>query len=151
MDPLSLKPALVQLFNTSLTELWLDSNLKEKIVIGKHDLECVGGVREARYREIKNGRYDAVQFYGPSWEKAFTISVLNILKSAGILDQTHGQMKSGKDFFCKHAQFEYQKRKRLGKQIHHQIRDIRSQNSQRSHNQQGYTVPTFNRFDHLNY
>ena len=38
VDPLSLKPALAQLFDYALTEVWMDSPLKHKIVIGKHSM-----------------------------------------------------------------------------------------------------------------
>ena len=44
--------------------------------------------------------------------KAYTISVLNILKSAEILEQMDGQRLSGKDFFSKVVQSDYQKGKR---------------------------------------
>ena len=50
-DPLSLKPALSQMFNNLLTELWMSSPLKDRIVIGSHDIECSGAIRESRYRE----------------------------------------------------------------------------------------------------
>ena len=43
VDPLSLKPALAQLFNNTLTDLWMDSKFKSRIAIGIHNLECSGG------------------------------------------------------------------------------------------------------------
>ena len=40
VDPLGLKPSLSHLFNSTLSELWMKSPLKEKIFIGTHNLEC---------------------------------------------------------------------------------------------------------------
>ena len=164
-DPLSLKPALVLLFNNTLTELWLDSPYKQKIVIGKHNLDCTGGIREARYRDIKNQKFDAVHLFGPSGQKAYTISVLDILKSADILDQTDAQIQSGQEFFRKNCNFEYQKKNRSknnNQRRNHgtaripdsdNVRDIRPKRNHRGKDTpaQRYTVPTSNIFDHLNY
>jgi hypothetical protein len=167
VDPLCLKPALAQLFNNTLGELWLDSRLKDKVVVGVHNLECVGGIREARYRNIKSNKYDGVHLYGPSGRKAYTISVLDILKSADILDQTDGQMTSGKDYYSKHLQFQYQKRKHNGYYGYSKKpnlnratpnsendRDIRPQSYHRGQNtyeHMRYSVPTSNMFEHLNW
>ena len=161
VDPLSLKPAFAQLFNNTLSELWIDSPLKDKVVIGIHNLECVGGIKEARYRDIRNRKYDGVHLYGPSGKKAYTISVLDILKSADILDQTGGQILSGKDFYQKLVQGQYQ----AGKHSTHKApikrahpdsandRDIRPQRYHKVKDtyEQRYTVPTSNLFEHLNW
>ena len=80
-DPQSTKAALAQLYNDTLDQLYLCSSLKNKICIGSHDLECSGGVRYSRYRKI--GKYDGLHFYGSSGRKAYTESVLNILRSIG--------------------------------------------------------------------
>ena len=81
-DPSSLKPALSQLFNDTLTKLWLESPLKHRITLGSHSLECHGGIRESRYRN--GGKFDGIHLYGPSGKKAYTESVLSIIKNAGI-------------------------------------------------------------------
>ena len=81
-DPLSLKASLSQLFNNTLNELHNNSMMKHKIFIGKHDLECVGSVRAARYIDVKTGKFDGVHLYGRLGTKAYTNSVLNILKAA---------------------------------------------------------------------
>ena len=94
VDPLSLKPALAVLFNNTLVGAWIDSPLKERISIGAHSLECAGGVQEARYWDMKTNKYDGVHLYGPSGRKACTISVLNILRVAGILDVLKEQFSS---------------------------------------------------------
>ena len=163
VDPLSLKPALAQLFNRTLVDLWIDSPLKDKVVIGIHNLECVGGIKEARYRDNRNRKYDGVHLYGPSGRKAYTISVLDILKSADILDQTDGQMLSGKSFYSNLVQVQYQK----GRHTRHNYkssmdraqpdsandRDIRPQRYHKVKVTYGerYSMPTSNLFEHLNW
>ena len=47
-DPSSLKPVLSQLFNISFTDLWMTSQLKDKIFVGSHNIDCTGSIREAR-------------------------------------------------------------------------------------------------------
>ena len=42
VDPLSVKPTLANLANTTLGQLWLNSPLKDKIFIGQHSLESSG-------------------------------------------------------------------------------------------------------------
>ena len=42
-DPRALKPILAHMFNNTLRELWLNSSTKDKVTIGLHNLECVGG------------------------------------------------------------------------------------------------------------
>ena len=85
LDPLQIKPALSDIFNNKLTDLWMKSSLKSKIHVGSHNIECTGGIREARYRCTLSGRYDGVHLYGPSGMKAYTNSVLEILKRASII------------------------------------------------------------------
>ena len=66
VDPLSLKPVLALLFNNTLTEFWAESKFRAKLAIGSHTLNCSGGVKEARYRDIKHKKYDGLHLYGPS-------------------------------------------------------------------------------------
>ena len=157
VDPLSLKPVLAHLFNQTLAELWLDSPLKDRVVLGIHNLECTGGIREARYRDLKNRKYDGVHMYGPSGKKAYTISVLDIMKSADIIAQVDMRM-SAKHFYRKQIQFQFQKRRQNQKSRANRTRtlndrDVRPQSSNRRQdmNQQRYSVPTSNMFDHLNW
>ena len=110
-DPLSLKPVLADIFNQTLAELWLNSQFNDNVAIVIHKLECTGGIREARYRDIRSQKYDGVHLYGPSGRKAYTISVRDILKSADIVEQTDGQILSGQEFFRNLCQFQYQKKK----------------------------------------
>ena len=82
VDPLSLKPALVKLSNTTLYQLWLDSPHKDKIFIGEHRLECSDSTQLFRYTDERTGKYDGLHFYGSSGKKAYTESVLSVLKKA---------------------------------------------------------------------
>ena len=51
VDPLSLKPALSQLFNNTKIELWMNSHQKkEEIFIGSDNIDCSGATQSARYR-----------------------------------------------------------------------------------------------------
>ena len=123
-------------------------------------------VKEARFRDMRNRKYDGLHMYGPSGKKAYTISVLNILKSAGIFKQMDGQTAG--DYYRKLLNFEYQKRKT---NMHHRtpraMRDADNdidmrktrQSSQKKQNKQTeasnthghrYAVPTSNLFEHLN-
>ena len=43
-DLLCLKPALSDLFNNVLTEQWMSSLLKNKILVGNHNIECSGAI-----------------------------------------------------------------------------------------------------------
>ena len=167
VDPLSLKPALAVLFNNTLVGAWIDSPLKERISIGAHSLECAGGVQEARYWDMKTNKYDGVHLYGPSGRKAYTISVLNILRVAGILDVLKEQFSSANQFYSNIVQLRYQNGKQSNNEMPRHTaekdtdmrpmkskdaandRDIRKQNHQKSYRYE-YPVPTFNRFDHLN-
>ena len=84
VDPMGLKPTLSLLFNNTLTTLWMDSAFKNKIFVGNHDIECTGAIKESRYRQTKTGKYDGIHLYGSSGRKAFTLSVLRILKAADL-------------------------------------------------------------------
>ena len=164
-DPLALKPVLADLFNQTLGESWLGSNLKDKIVIGVHNMECTGGIKEARYRDTKNNKYDGVHLFGPSGKKTYTISVLDILLGAGIADHRNGQIISGQDYYSQYSHFQYQKKKnvrinrdRVIRPQRNQYRandyssnynDVRTMSNQQQQNR--YTVPTSNIFDHLNW
>ena len=86
-NPPGLKPYLSQLFNEHLDQL-CNSAQNSKIMVGNHDLECHGGVFEARYRDNQSNRFDGVHLYGPSGMKAYTTSVLNILSSAQLVVKT---------------------------------------------------------------
>ena len=131
-------------------------------MIGNHNLDCSGGVKEARFRDLKNRKYDGLHMYGPSGKKAYTVSVLDILKNAGTV-QMNGQTAT--KFFRSQLKFEHQKRK-TSKQFrasrvqpasandqdirqNNQKKQFRQSEAQQFHGQR-YSVPTSNRFEHLN-
>ena len=103
VDPLSIKPMLSHLFNNTLMELWMNSSLKHKIHVGNHNIDCSGAIQAARYRHTKSGRFDGVHLYGASGNKAYTKSVINILKSAALIS-------SNTDFHMSCPQYKYQNR-----------------------------------------
>ena len=136
VDPLGLKPSLALLFNNTITGLWMDSANKDQIFIGEHSIDCTGAIRESRYRQTKTGRYDGIHLYGSSGRKAFTLSVLNILKAANVTASDH-------DYHQSCAQFKYQHRRGKSQQsVNHNGRKFRNR-------QQPFTVPTQNRFSGL--
>ena len=89
VDPLQLKPALSQLFNTMLTELWIKSPHKDKIHIGSHNMDCTGSIRTSRYKDIRTGKFDGIHLFGSSGSKFYTLSILNILQSVGLTSEEH--------------------------------------------------------------
>ena len=101
VDPMGMKPTLALLFNNNITSLWMDSADKEKIFIGNHNIECTGAIKESRYRHTKSGKYDGIHLYGSSGRKAYTLSVLSILKAANVISSEH-------DYHQSCAQFKYQ-------------------------------------------
>jgi hypothetical protein len=132
-DPLQIKAALSQIFNTVLADLWIKSPHKNKIFVGSHNIECIGAIREARYKCTKSRKFDGVHLYGSTGMKAYTNSVMQILKCAGLISAD-----------CPPCpQFQYQDRKQrisCPRQCYSQTqdKDIRRENA--------YTVPTQNRF-----
>ena len=85
VDPLSVKPAMAYIFNNTIMDLWMNSHMKDRMFVGTHNIDCSGSIRSARYRHTKTGRFDGVHLYGSSGGKAYTKSVLNILRSAELI------------------------------------------------------------------
>ena len=83
-DPHHVKPNLAKLANIHLGQLWLNSSLKEKIIIGRHSLESsgVGAAHFRRYQNSFTGRYDGVHLYGQTGHTDYTNSVKTILSLA---------------------------------------------------------------------
>jgi hypothetical protein len=136
VDPMGLKPTLSLLFNNTITNLWMDSADKDRIFIGNHNIECTGAIKESRYRHTKTGKYDGIHMYGSSGMKAFTLSVLNILKEDSITSSENDYHKS-----C--AQFKYQNRRnrQSGQSVKPSNRKV--------NNKQVPSFPTYNRFARL--
>ena len=84
-DPHSLKASLSKLYNDTLVQNWLESNLKDRILIGNHDLDCQGAVLNSRYRNLQKNLYDGVHMYGSSGKKAYAESILNILRKVELV------------------------------------------------------------------
>ena len=135
VDPLGLKPSLSLLFNNTLSNLWLESPMKDKLFVGDHNIECSGAIREARYRHTKTGRFDGIHLYGSSGRKAYTNSVLDILRRANV---------TSPDFHGPCEQFRYQTRQTRTNNI--QAGRVRQRQPVR---QSVFTVPTYNRFETL--
>ena len=70
-----------------MTDLWLASFSRQSIIVGSHNIECSGGIRESRYRNIQTCVFDGIYLHGSSGRKAYTHSVLNILKVAGLTEK----------------------------------------------------------------
>ena len=141
VDPLCIKPALSLLYNNTLTDLWMTSDYKDKIIIGNHNIDCTGAIREARYRQTKSNKFDGIHLYGSSGRKAYTLSVLNILRAAQLTSPEDNYHQS-----C--AQHNYQERQTRFRQAGRQggqkyrSKNVHSQNA-------GYNLPTQNRYDSL--
>ena len=80
-DPTSLKSTLARVANATLSELWENSPLKDKICIGRHSLESsgAGAVHFERYENNFTGKYDGVHLYGLTGANDYTNSVKSIL------------------------------------------------------------------------
>ena len=134
-DPASIKAALAQIFNETLVQLWLNSPLKDNITIGTHNLECHGGIRDMRYRQ--GGKYDGLHFWGPSGNKSYTESVLEIFRNDGLI-------KSSPPRYYRH----YHKTEPQTKpddKYHCPTQDIRQNTDANVASASVYTVPTNNR------
>ena len=87
VDPLSIKAAMSHLFNNTLMNLWINSPMKDKIFVRSHNIDCSGAIQAARYRHTRTGRFDSVHLYGTSGGKAYTQSVINILKTTNLISK----------------------------------------------------------------
>ena len=141
INPLAIKTNLAVLFNNTLTKLWMDSAVKDKIYIGEHNIECTGAIKEAWYRETKTGRYDGVHLYGPSGQKAYTQSVLNILRAANITSEEY-------NFHTSCAQSKYQVVQRSANRGgRYNVQN--NKHSKMPKKLQPFPTPTYNRFSIL--
>ena len=152
-DPHSVKSALSLLYNDTLVQLWLSSPHKNRIVIGSHNLDCVGGVRESRYGS--KSQYDGVHMHGASGKKAYNESVLEIIRDAQLIQkspplyfrrfhkskfQTKPSVQSADEYVCPTQETDW-------------MNDVDIRN--KTYKQRStYSVPTSNRFSNfssLNY
>ena len=154
VDPLSLKPALSQLFNNTLVEEWMSSQYKDRIMIGTHNIECSGAIQQARYRETRTGKFDGIHMFGPSGRKFYTLSVLNIFKNCKFLSAEY-------EYHQHCPQYRYQESQRIQRNKTTSGRTTDRQTSyQKTTNEKTenriltnqipeFTIPTENRFSTL--
>ena len=126
-DPLSIKPELAKYANSVYRQLWFESNLKHKIVVGQHKLECSEKTRFDRFTNRMNGRYDGVHMYGAAGRKAYTDSVLSIF-SSNIAAPRLRPSPADDHSNCPQAKY---------------------MNAQKSQSERRYSVPVQNRFNVL--
>ena len=93
VDPIQLKPALAKLANSTMTQLWIDSPMKDRISIGCHNLEFAG-THDSIFKDKRTNRWDGLHFYGPLGRKTFTKSVLDIIK--GNVQELHKSTSTSK-------------------------------------------------------
>ena len=85
VDPLSIKAVLAHLFNNTQMNLLMNSPMREKIVVGTHNIDCSGAIKAARYRQTQTGRFNGVHLFGSSGSKVYTLNIVNILKAAKVV------------------------------------------------------------------
>ena len=124
----------------------MNSLHKDNIFIGSHNIECTGAIKEASHRETKSGKFDGFHLFGSSGRKAYTLSVLNILKCAK-------ETSSDYEYHQSCAQYRYQSRQaRQQEKVNTQAAGgrIRTYNTGRMDRQQpSFRLPTANRFENL--
>ena len=137
-----LKPYLSKLFNDTIDQLFAkcQAQVKNKVIIGNHNLECSGGIFEARYRNIQSNMFDSIHLYGPSGMKAFTASVLNILSSAQLVQTTPPKY---------YDQFVRKEREQARNQAKHDQQKTEQSRRHNATNDYHYRVPTYNKFADL--
>ena len=115
VDPTSIKSNLARLANATLGGLWLNSPLKDRIVIGHHSLESSGsGAAHLDRYQSRSGKYDGVHLYGKTGIQDYTNSVMTILSMAvprypGPVLAEYGTAQPDDHTSCPQAQ--YQRRK----------------------------------------
>ena len=126
VDPTRLKPRLARLANSTLAQLVLNSGMKNKIILGRHNIDIT--TPSTVYRDDLTGRYDGVHMYGSQGKEIYTRSVERIFRSILPVTATPTQQRPlYSHVTCPQAQ--YQKR-----------RQARAELSQQ------YSVPVNNRF-----
>ena len=82
VDPSGLKSKLAIFANSTLALLLQNSELKDRIVLGKHTLDVANNKTAAMYRDDWSGKFDGVHMYGSYGKQAYTRSVSKIMKSS---------------------------------------------------------------------
>ena len=69
---------MVKYANSTFYQILNSSALKDRIVIGKHNLECSGDIIAASYRDDKNNKYDGVHMNNNFGLRAYKRSVTKL-------------------------------------------------------------------------
>ena len=138
VDPTGIKPKLAHLANATLNDMVNNSGMKDRISIGKLNLNCHGDEVGARYRDSWTGKFDGVHMYSSHGKDVFTRSMLEIFKS--ILPRPHnrGTHSSSSPPPSTHFRSKFQKKQKT---------KMFSQNNQQYEN--AYSVPVRNQFETL--
>ena len=134
VDPTGIKAKLAIFANSTFTQLWHSSHMKDKIVVGRHNLKCKDDMINAWYKDDWSGRFDGVHMYGSHGRNAYTKSVLQIIKYVLCSQQQNISSSSSSHSGCPQTLF--QKAQRQKTSGHKSNRNI-------------YTVPVSNQFDVL--
>ena len=150
-NPPGLKHHLSKLYNDTLDQLFSEHPFKNKMIIGNHNLECSGGVFQARYRNIQSGKFDAVHLFGPSGVKSYTASVLQVLSSANLVKVNPTKYYDQYNHKTSHQAGNQNKQRNRNSEHREQTirRNSRDQNIGTNANSDGayqYEVPTNNRY-----
>ena len=118
-DPVGLKPGLARYANNVLHQLWLDSGMKDEIVVVAAHTTMDTLAHDDLFRNRFNGMYDGIHHFGKSGRKSFSISFGNILKNnlanglknnfANNIKDNQSSSENYHKFLCPQAL--YQKRK----------------------------------------
>ena len=154
-DPQGMKAALTQIYNNHISELWISSPLKDKISIGNHDLECTGAIRDSRYRY--GDKYDGLHMFGNSGRKAYTESVLIILRNSEMIKRSPPNYF--RRFHCDQTKpssnkESLQNAKYASKIVYtcptQETDYLNDKDIRKNHSKYVYSVPTYNRFSSFN-
>ena len=74
-DPTGIKPELAKFANATLQQLLKTSNMKEKLIVAKHNLDFSQNMRDTIYKD------DGIHMYGNLGSKMFSRSVFGIFSS----------------------------------------------------------------------
>ena len=107
-DPTGLKPKLTKYANETLAKLFLNSPKKDRIVVGRHILDCSEHMLNARFKDDWSGKHDGVHMYGSDGKRAYIESVMRILKSV-LPSSQNSASSSFSHYDC--SQTKYQKMK----------------------------------------
>ena len=80
-DPTGLKPELAKFANVTLQHLVNTSSMKDKIIVGRHNLDFSNNMTNAIFKDNYSGRYDGIHMYGQVASTMYCRSVLRMFTS----------------------------------------------------------------------